>query len=483
MLFTRSQKPKMIRPEEGSVFFFLITLAFLAVQFVASAVAMMMPAERDLSLFFTIASIFIHLVFIALYFLLIFRRRRILRYRVVRSHEGESRDGRVLRLAIICALGVIIGAVSFAAFHMPHFWFNTMLYDRVGFYRPTVNIDLSRATRIADSILVGIMVIIIAPISEELIFRGALLSGLSRITKPYIAVLLTALAFAVFHMSPLRTVYQLILGVVMGFAVIFTRKVIVAIIIHMVSNLFAFVIHTISLYSFINYYPYGSSFNIGYNQLVNFFSTGGGIGIAIAIMIGGAGIIVALMYLFKRITPKELELPTLDEPVKVSQNPNALMDIMASSIIGGGIFSKDGYINVNDPYNVGGTIVGGDPFGAPNNGVRGGQHNIDPFSDNGDPFSVGAGQFQNVQENTQTNTQDNTIANQNATHADPLSAMQASLEQITQKLEQDAVEDPQLTKLRAQARKKAAWRYFAIAIGVCSIMWLVLLIGVAAGCG
>lgn len=51
---------------------------------------------------------------------------------------------------------------------------------------------------------------------EEALFRGVILSGLRRRLPPWVAILVTALAFACLHLSPWRFLPQLALGCLLG---------------------------------------------------------------------------------------------------------------------------------------------------------------------------------------------------------------------------------------------------------------------------
>ena len=491
---------KMIRPEEGSVFFFLITLAFLAMQFIFISIAFFL--DNIPQLYITIINIVIHAVFIALYYFLVIRRKRFLRYPVLNSIKGEEKRG-VLWLVIICCLAVVIAVVSFVSFHMPHYWFNSLLntaaHCNYGFV-PCGNCNTEygcvrpeRYTGIANSVLLGIMVIGLAPISEELIFRGAIISGLSRITKPYKAVLLTALAFTLFHINPLSTVYQFIMGVVIGFAVVFSRKLIVGIIIHAISNTIVFTLTMLSFYMPVYNYPYPpfTVFDRWYASIINYLSSGAGIAVAIAILVTGSAFIVGAMYLFKKFTPKELELPPLDEPVKVSQSQK---DMFEELVLGmGSIFSQ--------------MSPGQNPFFPQNaNGGFNANKNIDPFApmvestqttqsaiDPNDPFVSAGGQNASkcnavidCKSCGRTYTAMSGVATKCEMCGTPnvpnrVADMQTALENL-QNQPDDLVEDPILTKMRSESRKRATWRYFWLSVGVSVIMWTMIFVAFITGC-
>jgi len=60
------------------------------------------------------------------------------------------------------------------------------------------------------------LLVIVAPVTEELLFRGIILRGLLSRHRPSVAVTLTALLFAVLHMNPWQSLSALLLGILFG---------------------------------------------------------------------------------------------------------------------------------------------------------------------------------------------------------------------------------------------------------------------------
>ena len=60
------------------------------------------------------------------------------------------------------------------------------------------------------------LVVVVAPVTEELLFRGIILRGLLSRYRPSVAVTLTAFLFAVLHMNPWQSFSALFLGVLLG---------------------------------------------------------------------------------------------------------------------------------------------------------------------------------------------------------------------------------------------------------------------------
>ncbi len=83
-------------------------------------------------------------------------------------------------------------------------------------------------------------IVIIAPIVEEVIFRGLIMSGFSRNYRPAVAVILSALLFALFHLNPWQFAAAFSLGLVLGWIRIRTGSVLACIAGHATHNALVF---------------------------------------------------------------------------------------------------------------------------------------------------------------------------------------------------------------------------------------------------
>ncbi len=88
-----------------------------------------------------------------------------------------------------------------------------------------------------DSIIYMFSMVILIPLSEELVFRGAVLGSLRRGFKPWTAILLSALVFGIMHGISMHIVYALICGIIMGACYYFTNSIYASFLIHGVFNL------------------------------------------------------------------------------------------------------------------------------------------------------------------------------------------------------------------------------------------------------
>lgn len=86
----------------------------------------------------------------------------------------------------------------------------------------------------------AVSIAIIAPLLEEVFFRGAMQGYLlRRFEKPWLAILLSALVFGVFHLNPVQVVYATLLGIVLGWIYYRTGSLLSVIVGHVLNNTLA----------------------------------------------------------------------------------------------------------------------------------------------------------------------------------------------------------------------------------------------------
>lgn len=85
-----------------------------------------------------------------------------------------------------------------------------------------------------------LLLVIAAPILEELLFRGIILDGLLKKYSPLISILISSLLFGFAHLNPWQFVNGLIIGIFSGWVYFRTRSVLPSIIIHASANLSGF---------------------------------------------------------------------------------------------------------------------------------------------------------------------------------------------------------------------------------------------------
>lgn len=91
----------------------------------------------------------------------------------------------------------------------------------------------------ARPLLAFFMIGVCAPVLEEVLFRGILLTGLLRNYRPWVAIGQSALLFGLFHMNPVQIVSAGIMGLLVGWLYYRTRSLLLCIVAHALNNLIA----------------------------------------------------------------------------------------------------------------------------------------------------------------------------------------------------------------------------------------------------
>lgn len=88
------------------------------------------------------------------------------------------------------------------------------------------------------AVALGIAVVLIAPVIEEVLYRGYLLGALARHTPRVVAVLTASFCFMLIHAEPANLVASLCLGVATGICRVLTRSVWPGLAVHIANNAF-----------------------------------------------------------------------------------------------------------------------------------------------------------------------------------------------------------------------------------------------------
>ena len=88
---------------------------------------------------------------------------------------------------------------------------------------------------------IAIVAVFIAPIAEELFFRGFMMEGFRKIMPASLAIFLSGILFALAHVQPGSFVLLLVAGWWLGFMRVRTRSIWPGVFFHMINNAIAFV--------------------------------------------------------------------------------------------------------------------------------------------------------------------------------------------------------------------------------------------------
>lgn len=143
------------------------------------------------------------LIILAAFFLL--RRKNPLR-----ETGFHATHGRFV-LTALAVTPLLYAAVSFVLALLPEAWMEEYAEAAVSLNQ--------------KGVLMAISTVLIAPIVEEIIFRGLILSRLNRVIPGWLAALLSALLFGVCHGQIVWMAYAFVLGVIFGFFALRAKSV------------------------------------------------------------------------------------------------------------------------------------------------------------------------------------------------------------------------------------------------------------------
>ncbi|WP_027338599.1 CPBP family intramembrane glutamic endopeptidase [Halonatronum saccharophilum] len=125
---------------------------------------------------------------------------------------------------------------------------------------------VSEVTRGVVGIIFGL---VLAPIFEEIIFRGIILEGLSTRHSKKVSIVVSALLFSAYHFNLIQLLPTFILGLFLGYVYIKTRSVLVCIYAHFVYNIVPVLLSQIDFGESPSSVP-----ELGYENLILFIISG-----------------------------------------------------------------------------------------------------------------------------------------------------------------------------------------------------------------
>ena len=138
----------------------------------------------------------------------------------------------------------IMGGLFFAALGL--FFFTSIIVGIIYTISPKAVEDYSK---LMDEVgltdvdwLMIILTVLLAPINEECIMRGIILTRLKRKMAPVFAIIISAVYFGIFHMNVVQGIYAGILGLFMAYIAYKYRSIIPSIIFHAMFNALNFLI-------------------------------------------------------------------------------------------------------------------------------------------------------------------------------------------------------------------------------------------------
>lgn len=103
----------------------------------------------------------------------------------------------------------------------------------------------SRSSTYIEILVYFISVAVVPAVSEEILFRGAILSTLRKYSDG-VAVFVSALLFGLFHANLVQIPFAFIVGLVLGWTVVYTNSMLPAILIHFINNSYSVISNILS---------------------------------------------------------------------------------------------------------------------------------------------------------------------------------------------------------------------------------------------
>jgi uncharacterized protein len=146
--------------------------------------------------------------------------------RIGLTHFGVMPLPNALGLALI----LIVGGMGFNALY------STFIVPDVELQAEMNQIMAAVPNTILDQGLRFLTVAVLAPLVEELLFRGLLQNAFMQHMRPGYAIALAAFLFALVHMQPLATPALMVLGAAFGYLYYKTGSLRLTILLHMINN-------------------------------------------------------------------------------------------------------------------------------------------------------------------------------------------------------------------------------------------------------
>ncbi len=121
--------------------------------------------------------------------------------------------------------------------------------------------DLVQINSLADGIVLFLAAVVIAAIAEEMLFRGMLQTSFEYFIDPAMAIVISAIIFALVHFNPWSAIQFTMMGIVLGYMTWITKSIWPAVILHGTNNFLSLVMVNMPEQS-ITWYSSGHHVNI-----------------------------------------------------------------------------------------------------------------------------------------------------------------------------------------------------------------------------
>lgn len=116
---------------------------------------------------------------------------------------------------------------------------SSLLGNLLSLFSLTPHTSLYLPEETGARVLFGLQLCLIAPLVEEFVFRGMIFQSMRRFGDSF-ALILSAILFAMFHGNLVQAPNAFLMGLVIGYFVLYSGSLWVGVIIHMVNNILSF---------------------------------------------------------------------------------------------------------------------------------------------------------------------------------------------------------------------------------------------------
>ncbi len=200
-------------------------LLFIGIQLVGGAIVPMIwqwisgTADKTIPLIITMTMV-VSIITIAVFLFC--------RWAEVSPRWLRTRPWMVLIWSVIAALGAII----------PSAWLQEQMPELPNWMESEFDMILSNRW---GYVVVGLL----APLSEEIVFRGAILRKLLDTLSPWKAIALSAFFFALIHMNPVQMPHAFVIGLLLGWMYWRTGSILPGMAYHWANNSAAYLIYNV----------------------------------------------------------------------------------------------------------------------------------------------------------------------------------------------------------------------------------------------
>lgn len=213
----------------GAVFLVAMALSIacsIALSFVISFIVMLTQASvTDITsseVLIYVSAILPQLCFLGVY---LYVRHRYAPCTPIFSKDKGERWHIFVPIIVILAIITLLGNLNFA--HMIEYILSKIASPK--------SISLA-IDNVPTLILSSLFICLLPAVVEELLFRGVLFSALRQRFSIATSVILSALAFALMHMSLFSFVHQFLLGIILALLVYYTGSLVLGMVFHFVNN-------------------------------------------------------------------------------------------------------------------------------------------------------------------------------------------------------------------------------------------------------